>query len=182
MVWIYIAIVILFLIIFLKATLHFRYEIVSLDVVKSYICISILNFKVYENKSENSIYEIIEKSIKSKEKKKKVGKEVNDTKMTFQEIAKHVAKEKINLTVSVGLANSIVTVYLVPILATVISMYLANNVKQKYIKNIEYNIYPQYLRTYILVDAKIKTRVLVLIKVFFLKNKYKGEKNGKSSD
>ncbi len=175
--------ILLILSIFIKITMHFRYEIIGVNIIKSYISITIFRFTIYRKQNKNSICNILSAYINNNRKKeKKINAEVQDAKDIFRQIIKQITKEKININIKLGLENSILPIYLIPTLSTIFSLYLVNNIKEKYVKNIHYNIYPEYFHTYILIDAVIKFRLLALIKVFYLKNKYKEEKNGKSSN
>lgn len=170
-------------IIFIKTNLKFRYEITDTGIIKSYINISVLRFNVYEKNSESSINNIISIYINNNRKKEeKINLEVKDTKDTFKQIIREISKEKVQLDIFFGIKESIMPIYVIPTFSTIFSIYLVNNIKEKYIKNIQYNIFPDYIRTYILININIKFDILSLIKVLYLKNKYKEEKNGKSSN
>lgn len=115
-------------------------------------------------------------------KEKKFDLQISDTPVIISKIIQHISKEKIDVDICFGIRNSILPIYIIPILSTIISTYLSNNIKSKYMKNIKYAIHPQYYNTYILVDVIIKFKLLTLVKMWHFKNKYKEEKNGKSSN
>lgn len=187
MTFVYICIIILtllfFVTVFLKATLHLKYEIVGIDTLTSYLNISILNFDIFKKVNSDTLANILTVYIRNNKKKEKdIDIDIQDTKKIFNMLINEIAKEKISLHVQVGVKDSILPIYIVPTLSTAFSMYLVNNIKKKYIKNIKYNILPNYFHTYILIDAIIKFNLLAFIKVFYLKKKYKEGKNGKSSN
>ena len=173
--------VLLILSIFTKAQFHFRYEIVGIDMIKSYIHLSIFNIRIYDKEVKKTVNSFIVEYINNLANKKNT-EDKQMSKTILKHILKELSKEKINISAELGIKDSILPSLILPTLSTIFSSYVMCNVKPKYIKNIHYTISSSCTHTYILINISIKFRLIILIKVFRLKNKYKEEKYGKSSN
>lgn len=173
--------VLLILSIFTKAQFYFRYEIIDMDIIKSYIHLSIFNIRIYEKEIKKTVNSFIVEYINSLMYKKNA-EDKESSKTILKHILKELSKEKVNISAELGIKDSILPSFILPTLSTIFSSYILCNVKQKYIKNIHYTINSSCTHTYILINISIKFKLIILIKVFRLKNKYKEEKYGKSSN
>lgn len=172
--------ILLSLFILIKVRLEFKYVIMGIDTTLSELKIYILNICVYRKNTQKKTMDIISSYINNKINKSNT----KNQKISIQlvNLIKELIKGFLHLNITFGIKDSIIPIYIIPSLATMLSIYTSTNFKQKYIKNLHYNITPDYYHTYILINGKITFNLLTLIKVLKQKNNYKEEKHGKSSN
>lgn len=182
-------ITIVMLFIFLKKVdIKLKYQIIEYNKVELLIKIYIFNKQVYDYKNKYTyinVLEILTKNRKKTDKKKqKINKQVRNSKKVINTIIKDLLNEKIHINIYAGNTNVILNCYLVTIISSLISIIFTKNISIRNFKNVKYRVIPVYNKNIIILDSKIKCRIITILKIFIrlkLMNK-KGGKNGKSSN
>ena len=97
------------------------------------------------------------------------------------QIIKQISKEEIDIKISLGANNIIVTNYLIVIITTILSIVCSKYIKLENREKVKYNVVPIYNSSCIIFESMLKIRLVTFI-LFFIKIKAGGKKDGRTSN
>ena len=157
---------------FLKVNVYIYAEISNIDVIKLRIIFSIKSIKLYTYTLyiRSGIVKLIKKD-KIKDKKS----------LDIFKIIKQISKEEIDIKISLGVNNIILTNYLIVLFTTILSIVCSKYIKLENREKVKYNVVPNYNSSCIIFESMLKIRLVTFI-LFFIKIKAGGKKYGRTSN
>ena len=153
----------------------FKKEFLSFIEIKLFSKIKILKIKIDQDRIKKIKEKIGEIDLKSYRKKGKFNKE--DLKILKKLSLK---LKKFNFKINIGLDNVFTLSFVIPLLSTIVSMFLANNIKDMKKQEYSYCINPIYnVKNMIDIDFSsiFSIKIVHIIYIIFIYLKKKGEMN-----